>query len=1023
MALFTATQAGDAKDGGTYGNTSPGVEGTDYPDFAGGGDTLDDGGFALTNVSGILGDDAGIPLAIGGTVTLSGDLELRPGSGNEAIAFNDGTLNQGAHAIDVEPNNSAATLMSLAGSGTNYWNSSGAIHHDGTRNSNGTCEGLHMAEIFNPSYNIHINWPDVKYHGFGNGTATEGLFWNGWAGDSFLWDGGKYTDCGQLRINLGPQGFQQQTTFRMDSIAIGAWRGTFGASGSTDHPIRLQNFIASPTVTPRLTNNLFFNDDPADNYQLPIEWSGSGEVDVSGSVFLNFGVSCGYLDANLDNTWFVLTTETDDVSIGIGRDATSIQSFNGVSITGNAPNAHLVSINGDGVGTTYAIDNLFIDGCGYTYPSDRGDMPLIYNQTVTFNNILQVHSGGGINPSLSSSSTININRATFHRAVNILCGEGAGAGSNATMIGDIKNCILSDPYGDAIFTDGGGFMTNQTAADVDFNAFIETEMRPNNLTHTTLGDDGYYDNDMAGHLAYGANDMHVTDFQFTDSSRHGYVWANSLGYANSEQGLEDAVLAGFGVTITGADQTVDTNATRANYRAYLEAGFTSANTSLQGAGEGGVDVGAFQIGGGTTPVSNDLSLQWNVLGRITNDTQLRWDLLTTIQNDLGLAWDTLMGITQDTQLAWDVLTEVTGTVDLRWDLLQQATNNIGLQWQIVHAVQADVTLAWDLLTKVESDLGLAWDILMGLAADLDVRWDMESALTAVSNETGLSWDILSTVTNDIDLRFHILQAVQNDVAFAWDLVTRVHSDLGLAWNTLSTIAADLDVRWDMESALTAVSNDLGLSWDILSPVTNDIDLRFQILQAVQSDMALAWDLLTNVQSDLGLAWNTLSTIAANLDVRWDIRVPIAQDLQLQWDMESALTAVSNDLGLVWDVESALTPVSNDLALRYDIRQQIAQTLDMRWDLLESVGMDLDMRWHVSTVVAAELALNWDTYQQVSNSLALRWDSLEVINNSLTFNWSIDGISIIPVSVIRVPIEQRTIPVPAEMRVIPVQPRR
>lgn len=601
MTDFTATQAGDARDGATYGNTSPGVEGVDYPDFTNGGDTLNDGGFALTNISGILGDDTATPpLTIGGTVDPSGDLELRPGA--EAIAFNDGTLNQGPHSIAVEPNDNNATLLSISGSGTSYWNADGgSIHHDGIRNASGVCEGLVTPEAFNPSYRFHVNWPGVKYYGFGNGTVTAGIFWNGWAGDSFLWDGGKFTNCGQMRINLGPQGFTQQTLFRMDSLAIGAWRGTFDADGSDNHPIRLQNFIASPTVTPRLTNCLFFNDDPADNYQLPVEWSGSGEVDVSGSVFLNFGITCGYLDANLDDTWFVLSTETDDVSIGIGRDATSTQSFDRVSITGNAPNAHLVSINGDGNSTTYPINNLIIDGCGYVFPGDRGDMPLISNQTVSLNNLLQVHSGGGINPSLNSASSININRATFHRAVNILCGEAPGAGSNTTMIRDVKNCIISEPYADGMFTDGGGFMATQTAADVDNNAFIEAEMDANNLTHGTLGGNGYFDNDMAGHLSYGINDIHITDFQFTDSTRHGYVWANSLGFTNNEQGLEDAILAGFGVTGTGGDQAVNPNATRAAYRAYMETGYTSVNTDLQGAGDGGVDIGAFDI---SSPVNN-----------------------------------------------------------------------------------------------------------------------------------------------------------------------------------------------------------------------------------------------------------------------------------------------------------------------------------------------------------------------------------------------------------------------------------
>ncbi|MCU7878339.1 MAG: hypothetical protein KZQ84_16345 [Candidatus Thiodiazotropha sp. (ex Lucinoma borealis)] len=923
MALFTATQAGDAKDGATYGNTSPGVEGTDYPDFTSGGDTLNDGGFVLTNVSGILGDDTATPpLAIGGTITLSGNLELRPG--NAAIAFSDGTLNQGSHNISVEPNDSAATLFSINGTGISQWNASGEIHHDGARNSNGTCEGLVKPDAYNPPYSVELNWPGVKYFGFGSGTGTYGMFWNGWAGDSLLWDGGKYTDCGQLRINLAPQGFPQQTTFRMDAVAIGAWRGSFGASGSTDHPIRLNGLIASPTVRPRITDCLIYHDDPADNYQLPIEWSSSGEIDVSGTTFLSFGTSCGYLDTNLDNTWFVISTETDDVTIGIGRDATSVQSFDGVSITGNAPNAHLVSISGDGVSTNYPIDDIIIDGCGYTYPGDRGDMPIIYSQTVSFSNILQVHSGGGINPSLNSASKININRGTFHQAVNILCGEGAAAGSNTTMIGDVKNLIISSPYGDAAFTDGGGFMATQTAADVDYNAFIEAEMDANNLVHTTLGDDGYFDNDMAGHLSYGANDMHVTDFQFAYATRTGYTWASALGYANSEQGLEDAVLAGFGVTITGADQTVDTGANHAAYRAYMIAGYTSANTNLQGAGEGGVDVGAFDIVSGTTPVSNDLSLQWNALGRVTNDTQLRWDLLTTIQNDLGLAWDTLVDVSQDEQLSWQVLTEVTGTVDIRWDLLQSITNDIGLQWQIVHAVQADVDLAWHLLTDVQSDLGLAWHTMMDLAADLDVRWDVESALTAVSNSLGLSWNTLNTVTNDIDLPFQILQAVETDIQLAWQLLTEVTNDMGLAWQVLQALTSDLDIAWnvratieqdlnllwDMESALTAVANDLGLVWHVesaLTPVSNDLVLRYDIRNQIAQTLDARWDLLQTVGMDIDMRWQVATAVAAELALNWNTYQSVSNTQALRWD---SLEIINNSLTFQWSIDGiSLTPVS------------------------------------------------------------------------------------------------------------------
>ena len=35
MAIFTTTQTGNINDGGTFGNTSPGVEGVDYPNLTG----------------------------------------------------------------------------------------------------------------------------------------------------------------------------------------------------------------------------------------------------------------------------------------------------------------------------------------------------------------------------------------------------------------------------------------------------------------------------------------------------------------------------------------------------------------------------------------------------------------------------------------------------------------------------------------------------------------------------------------------------------------------------------------------------------------------------------------------------------------------------------------------------------------------------------------------------------------------------------------------------------------------------
>ncbi|MCU7934131.1 MAG: hypothetical protein KZQ99_04530 [Candidatus Thiodiazotropha sp. (ex Dulcina madagascariensis)] len=260
---------------------------------------------------------------------------------------------------------------------------------------------------------------------------------------------------------------------------------------------------------------------------------------------------------------------------------------------------------------------------------------------------------------------------------------------------------------------------------------------------------------------------------------------------------------------------------------------------------------------------------------------------------------------------------------------------------------------------------------------------------------------------------------------AWDIgayeyssggTTPVSNDLSLQWHALAQVTNDTQLRWDL---LALIENNLGLAWHQLVTVTQDEQLAWDVLAEVSGTVAIRWDLLSRITNDLGLQWQTLQAVANDLGVAWAITETVEQSVALRWDMQSALTPVANDLGLAWHIESALTPVSNNLALRYDIRQGISQTLDMRWDLLQTVGMDLALRWQVATAVAAELALRWDAYQSVINTQTLRWDALEIVNNSLTFRWSIDGVSLTPITVIRVPVEHRTIPAPVERRVITV----
>lgn len=599
MTDFVMTQGGDAKDGAQYGNTSPGVEGTDYPDFTNGGDTLNTAGFAATNISGILGDDtatAALIIGNGGSATLSGDLQTR--STSAQLDFRGGTFEQGAHALEVAPNANGATLLTLASQGVNasVWNASAGarIRTNLTRGAT-SVEGMNTGpgDAAHPG-TFAVAWAaGVKYHGFGDGETVFGFYWSAQTGDSFTWDGGAYVDCGQIVPNLGPQGANIDSTFRMDGVAIGAWRGTFSAASRDTQPMPLRNFFnTNPTVVARITNCALFHDDPSDGYSLWPEFMGPGPLDLSGTRYINYGGAMAQQDVTLDGGMLAITNELDDVTFAIGRDATSTQSCNDFSVVGSAPNAHLLTIQGDGSGTTYPISGLFFDGCGFTFPGDPGDMPMIYSQRVEGANWLMVHSGGWPQPSLDTDAEFQLTRGTMHAAGNVLCGEAQG---NATMIGDFKNCLISAPYTGAMFTQGGTSALAQSAASLNYNAFNPAEMDSGNLTHGTLGGLSYLAGDMSGILTDGANDIAVNDFGFADTTRHGYTWAASLGFAQSGAGLRDALLAYYGIDINGDDVAANASATPANYRAYMQAGYTSNNQTFAGAGEGGVDLGAFDI--------------------------------------------------------------------------------------------------------------------------------------------------------------------------------------------------------------------------------------------------------------------------------------------------------------------------------------------------------------------------------------------------------------------------------------------
>lgn len=600
MALFTAIQTGTAKDGAQFGNASPGTPGVDYPDFANGGDRLDDGGFDLTDVDGILGDDSASPALVksGGTITASGNLRLQ--STGAHIECNGGELDMNGHELSFAPNANGSTVLTMVGNTTTITCQNAQMYFDSSRGAT-SMEGINTGpgDAVHPGF-IIVYLDGSDFHGFGNGDSLDGLYWAARTGDRLRWHGGSYYDCGRYVPNCGPQGFSVDYDIDIDGVFFGFWRGTFAASGRDDQPISLRNlFNTSPTNPMRHTNCAFYHDSVADNYTLNPVFAGPGPMTFAGSRLLGYGMSASQSNVNLDDVMKIFTehnADVNDMTLGLqagGGQSAARMMFVGALNSTQGP--HLPIITGDAATTSFPAVDWILDGCGKVYSGDAGDQPIIVDQHVEFTRLLMIHGAGGINPSLlnNGGAKISINRFTMHDAEPIITGEAEG---HATMLQSIKNGLVSAPRQGALIIDGGGNLVNQTEDAIDYIAFNQVQMNGANQTHGTLGGAGYVGSDAAGSdIAEGANDQITADFQFADSARNGYTWALSLGYTADSDGLRAAILAGYGWDSAGNPVAVDPDATPANYRSYVLGGYTSSNPAFAGAGEGGVDLGVADI--------------------------------------------------------------------------------------------------------------------------------------------------------------------------------------------------------------------------------------------------------------------------------------------------------------------------------------------------------------------------------------------------------------------------------------------
>lgn len=256
-------------------------------------------------------------------------------------------------------------------------------------------------------------------------------------------------------------------------------------------------------------------------------------------------------------------------------------------------------------------------------------------------------------------------------------------------------------------------------------------------------------------------------------------------------------------------------------------------------------------GGGTTSVTADLTLQWNVLQQITTDNDTRWAILTAVESDLQTAWNLLNHVTRDEFTSWDILQQLTRDVNISWDVLAalyHITTDVDLLFNIINAVQRDMQTAWSVLNQVTRDQATAWNLLHALTQDV---------------QTG--WHVLESVERDVDLRWNVasnLTAITTDLNLRWNLMQAIVRSFDTEWHLLEAITQDADIRWHIANA---VSTELNTRWDIRNQVVTDFNLRWNSLEAMQSSLTVHW-------SVDGLAITPISMITIRPEIR-EIPVP------------------------------------------------------------------------------------------------------------------------------------------------------
>ncbi len=566
MASFTSTQDGNWNDGATWGNTSPGTEGTDWPSTAGGDTVTVSAGHEVTipaghsaKASGSLADstsgDHGKLIILGsltldGTLTINDYCELHVGNGTVS-----GTLDLDGNNVSNGPDSLDVTYLSFQGVSASDRSIIKSTTAGGTFSPGGTAYT-----------DVDFDYVDIS----GLGTSA------------FSYNASPATGGTNVRVNY----MSADNCGQLQFIAYGA-----------DVDVVFDHIdLRTPTVTDTRMLYVSNSTTPTSGTRSLSNVTASAGSGKYGKIW--WDVESGAIDNLIMDEYMLELAEPDTTITNWFTNATLTPNDGVISpLAGSGydiSNAYIYcsGLNAHPIGNVVS-GSLFTDS---VLEGTDSETNWIISNTAGMDILRNIVIGAGtlFSATASTSYNYNIKHNTIYTAdaptaqAMLLLTEGATVLSGSVILKD--NLIVDS---DTTSNNTGVFLNDATAdqiTETDYNCWYgysggDLYDRYSNvvITGKTEGVDA----------GFGGNDLNA-DPQFVDKARNLAAWDASLGGAGTAANAIAELLK-----LNGYGGSHDANYTIANLLAYIRAGFTPQNSALASAASDGEDIGAVAVSSGS----------------------------------------------------------------------------------------------------------------------------------------------------------------------------------------------------------------------------------------------------------------------------------------------------------------------------------------------------------------------------------------------------------------------------------------